>query len=81
MKTAKRMRIASIKPIRSGRIDPKLVAAYRQMLREGKKAPPIDLGERTPDGRWQLLDGRHRLKAAILEGAKTIMVDHRIVYE
>jgi hypothetical protein len=31
-------------------MDPKLVAAFRQMLRDGKKAPPINLGERTPMG-------------------------------
>ena len=76
-----RMPIRLIKPIyRSpfGAIDRKRVADYRRMLREGSKPPPIDLGARLPDGRWQLLEARHRLKAAELEGRKIIEAFRRI---
>jgi len=76
----RRIRIDLIRSIARGwwPIDPKRVRAYRQMLREGKRPPPIDLGDRLPDGRWKLLDGRHRLKTAKLKGARTIEVRHVI---
>jgi hypothetical protein len=72
----KRIRITSIAPIRRGRwpLERLRVARYRKMLRQGLKPPPLVLGERLPDGRWQLFDGRHRLRAATLEDRKMIEV-------
>ena len=82
MKSVRRMRIELIRPMVRGLwpMEPELVTAYRRMLREGKKPPPVKLGHRLAGGRWQLVDGRHRLKAAKLEGAKTIKVRHLIIY-
>ena len=81
----KRMRITSIRPIYKigvdGKMNPEQVKHYRQMLREGKRLPPIALGHRLEDGRWQLEDGRHRLRAVKLEGRKTIEVFHLISYK
>lgn len=72
----KRVRISSIAPIRRGSfpISRKNVTLYRRLLREDSKPPPLLLGAKLPDGRWQLFDGRHRLRAAILEGRKTVEV-------
>ena len=49
------------------------VAYYRRMLRDEGKLPPIAVGEKVGK-RWKLFDGRHKLKAAKLEGRKTIDV-------
>jgi ParB-like chromosome segregation protein Spo0J len=39
------------------------------MLHAGLRAPAVELGPRLADGRWQLLDGFHRLAAEREEGA------------
>jgi hypothetical protein len=79
----KRLPLSSIKTIARGswKMEPERVARYRRMLREGKKPPPIQVTFRLPDGRWQLFDGRHRLRAARLEHAKTIEVEFLIYYK
>ena len=70
--------VYTVKKIKTGRhlelIDPKRVKLYRQMLRAGERAPPLLLGEPLPDGRWQLFDGFHRLRAAKLEGIERVEV-------
>ena len=78
---AKRIRINSIAPIRRGiwPMEPARVSRYRKMLRDGHEPPPLIVGERLADGRWQLIDGRHRLRAAILEGRKTVEAHMTIV--
>jgi hypothetical protein len=81
---AMKRRITSIRPIYNspqGKVNPARVRHYRQMLKEGKRLPPVTLDIRLPDGRWQLYDGRHRLRATILEGRKTIEVFHLVSYE
>ena len=57
-----------IRSIRSAgmrdRLDWSRVALYRQMLRDGRRPPPVQLLHRLGDGRWQLGDGAHRMMAA-----------------
>ena len=65
-----------IRSIRSAgmrdRLDWSRVALYRQMLRDGRRPPPVQLLHRLGDGRWQLGDGAHRMMAARLEGKKQV---------
>ena len=57
-----------IRSIRSAgmrdRLDWSRVALYRQMLRDGRRPPPVHLLHRLGDGRWQLGDAAHRMTPA-----------------
>jgi ParB-like chromosome segregation protein Spo0J len=48
-------------------IDEFKVQLYREMLRSGSRQPPLR-GKELPDGRFEISDGNHRLKALSLEG-------------
>jgi uncharacterized ParB-like nuclease family protein len=58
---------------------PKRVKQYVKILKEGKVAPPIEIMQMvTPDKRplkqpYEIFNGMHRYKAAVLAGRKTIL--------
>ena len=50
------------------------VAAYRKQLKAGEAMAPLELDFRNMKGEWPGHDGRHRAKAAALEGVNRVPV-------
>ena len=66
-----RIALSQIEPLKCTR--PNVVRAYAAMLREGKKAPAIDvIKQRNKRHRYRIADGAHRFRAARRVGRKTI---------
>jgi hypothetical protein len=64
--------IAAIVPTRHSPISWVMVEEYREFLRQGLEAPPIEVVQ-MQEGRWLIWNGHHRWKAAALERAMEIL--------